>query len=204
MLINIHTHSRTAKENQLEIVIGEDTVGVHPWDVDKIPDFRKARDYCLMVGETGLDRSEKYKHTLDVQIRFLRAHLATALHFKIPIVLHCVRAQSDLLHILKDMRYNGKVLLHDFAGNAQHLEAYLNFDVYFSFRRNFEILKIAPIDRIFLETDDQTQFSIADIYHQSEIPEAQLEKNFLCFFSDAQNEGSTDVINYLRIALSAH
>jgi TatD DNase family protein len=204
MLINIHTHIRTYQENQLEIVDGEDTIGVHPWKLGELPINKKNNETCLMVGETGLDRSEKYRQSIKDQEISLRIHLETAKHFNIPIVLHCVRAHSDLLHILKEMKFQGKVLLHDFSGNAQEVKAYLKFDVYFSFRRKFELLKIAPIDRVFLETDDQIKFSLHDIYEQAGIPEEQFEKNLLTFFSDTKNVRSADVINYLRIALNSN
>lgn len=197
MLINIHTHIRTDKENQLEIVVGEDTVGIHPWDIEKTPDFRNVRERCLMIGETGLDRSERHKHNLIQQEKLLCIHFDAATKFNLPIVLHCVHAHSDLLHVLKELKYSGKILLHDFAGNDQQLNAYLNYDAYFSFRRKFDILKIAPIDRIFLETDDQTQFSIADIYQEAGVSELQLEKNLLTFFSDLEYVRSADVIDYL-------
>lgn len=201
MLINIHTHNRSNKENQLEIVVGEDTVGIHPWDIEKTPDFRKVRERCLMIGETGLDRSERHKKTIAQQEQLLRIHFDTAAKFNLPIVLHCVRAHSDLLQILKELNYSGKILMHDFAGNFQQMNCYLNYDAYFSFRRKFEVLKIAPRERIFLETDDQTQFSIADIYNEAGVSELQLEKNLLTFFSDLQYVRSADVIDYLRLAL---
>ena len=204
MLINIHTHSRTNKENQLEIVVGEDTVGIHPWDLNKKNDFSKAREFCLMVGETGLDRSDRYKDTLPLQTKFLHTHLEAAKTFHLPIVIHCVRAHSDLLWILKESKYPGKILLHDFLGNNEQIEAYLKFDVYFSFRKNFEVLKYAPLDRVFLETDDQKQFSIEDIYKKVGIVELQFEKNYLVFFSDANNVRSADVIDDLRLALKSN
>ena len=204
MLINIHTHNRTGIKNQLEIVAGEDTIGIHPWDLNKKADFSKARDYCLMIGETGLDRCERYKQTILEQGKILYLHFEAANKFNLPIVLHCVRAHSDLLKILKDLKYNGKILLHDFAGNAQQLNSYLDYDVYFSFRRKFEILKLAPLDRIFLETDDQTQFSIQDIYQQAGVAEMQFEINFLNLFSDAKDVRSADVVNYFSLALNSH
>lgn len=204
MLINIHTHIRTHQENQLEIVDGEDTIGVHPWKLGKLPINNNYNEHCLMIGETGLDRSDKYKQTIKNQEISLRIHLAAAKHFKLPVILHCVRAHSDLLHLLKELKYEGKVLLHDFSGNAQELNAYLKFNVYFSFRRKFEILKLAPVERIFLETDDQNKYSLKEIYEQAGIPEVQFEKNLLTFFSDTKNVRSTDVVNYLSLALKSN
>jgi TatD DNase family protein len=198
MLINIHTHRRTRQENQLEIVIEEDTIGIHPWNLGKMPHFNRAAEFCLMIGETGVDRSERHKATLPLQKIFLERHLEAAKIFQLPIVIHCVRAHSDLLKILKDRNYTGKILLHDFSGNMEQLSAYLKFDAYFSFRRKFEILRQAPIERIFLETDDQEQISLTEIYKQADINELQFEKNLLEFFSDSKDVRSTNVINYFR------
>lgn len=204
MLINIHTHIRTSKENQLEIVIGEDSVGIHPWDIDKNPDFSKAGKVCVMIGETGLDRSFKYKETLLKQENLLRIHLEAASYFKLPVVVHCVRAHSDLLKILKEKKFEGRILLHDYSGNLQQIASYLRYDVFFSFRRRFDLLKGAPIERIFLETDNQIQVSIEEIYKEVGISEIQFEKNLLTFFSDTQYVRSSDVINYFRLALETN
>jgi TatD DNase family protein len=181
-------------------VVDEDTIGLHPWHLDSALNIKKAHKFCRMIGETGLDRSEKYKDCLSLQEKMLHVHFDVARICRLPIVLHCVRAHSDLLGILKELRYDGKILLHDFSGNIQQMNDYLNYDVYFSFRRKFEILKVAPQDRIFLETDDQLQLSLQDIYRAAGVNETQIENNFLCIFGDSQNVRSADVIHNFRLA----
>lgn len=204
MLINIHTHNRTNKENQLEIVVDEDTVGIHPWNLNKDYDFSKAKKKCLMIGETGLDRTDQYKDTIEDQKANLIFHFKLAEKFNLPIVVHCVRAHSDLLGILKKINFKGKILLHDFTGNIAQINSYLKYDVYFSFRRNFEKLPMIPVSRIFLETDDQFAFSIEDIYRLAQIPESQFEKNLLEFFSNSQDVSSSDIVYDFTLATIAN
>jgi TatD DNase family protein len=204
MLIDIHTHNRSNEENQLEIVVDEDTLGIHPWNIDKIPTFSKNRDQCLMIGETGLDRSEKYKTSFLKQEKIFRIHLDLAKKYEVPVVIHSVRAHSDVLRILKSTKFTGKILIHDFSGNLDQIKAYLSFDSYFSFRRNFEVMKQTPVERVFLETDDQIKFNIKDIYIQSEIKEQQIEKNFLAFFSNTKYVRSADVLHDLGLALNSY
>ena len=204
MLINIHTHRRTAKENQLEIVDGIDSIGIHPWNLNKALDFRKAAPQCLMIGETGLDRSDKFKSTLNQQKESLELHFSAANFFQLPIVLHCVWAHSDLLQILKKINFKGKILLHDFSGNLNQMEAFLFYDCYFSIGRKLDSLKWLPTDRIFLETDDHAHLTIEAIYKQAGIGEIQFEKNLLNFFSDTKEVSSADVINYLSLAMNSY
>ncbi len=204
MLINIHTHNRTNKENQLEIVVGKDTIGIHPWDLHKDYDFSNTNNKCLMIGETGLDRSDQFKDTIELQKISLLFHFQLAEKFNLPIVIHCVRAHSDLLGILKKINFKGKILLHDFTGNITQINSYLKYDVYFSFRRNFEKIPMIPVSRIFLETDDQKDILLEDIYRLAQIPESQFEKNLLEFFSNSQDVSSSDIIYDFSLTKLAH
>lgn len=198
MFINIHTHRRTGKKNQLEIVDGEDTVGIHPWNIDKVMDFRSVNELICMVGETGLDRSNKYKENIELQKKILKIHFTAATFFNLPIVIHCVHAHSDLLQILHEINFKGKILLHDYRGNLIQTNSYLKFDTYFSIRSQNNFI---PLERMFLETDDQTLRSIEEIYQEIGLAEEIFEKNFLTFFSNTQKVCSSDVIDYLRMSL---
>jgi TatD DNase family protein len=58
-------------------------------------------------------------------------------------------------------------MLHGFRGKPQQLRSLLDagFFVSFGFAHNEESLRICPIDRLLLETDDDERHSIAEIYN---------------------------------------
>jgi TatD DNase family protein len=137
-----------------------------------------------------------------------------ALEVKRPLILHCVKAEADLLALLKAKKYKGRILLHDFAGNSEMAHAFLKYDCFFSFgKRLFNptthamaVMKLLPTDKVFLETDDQQEFSIKDIYQKAcrelNIDEKKGEEiffsNLVNFFSDLDNISTADIINNLR------
>lgn len=226
MLIDIHTHY-SCHENleQLSFLVGMHSLGIHPWELkapfDQAEYFLKFTQLkknfhplILAIGECGMDRRRESIAPIEFQEMVLQWHLDWALETKRPIVIHCVRAYSDLLKILKEKKYQGKILLHDFSGSQEIAHAFLDFDCYFSFGKRLLSLQSKasrvfislPIEKLFLETDDQKEVSLISIYDQaSELKkcprsflESQLEKNLTGFFSDLDNISTSDVIDHLR------
>ena len=226
MLIDIHTHQmQSQKSNQLAFLVGTHSLGIHPWELT-LP-FTLADTYqkfnvlkktfspnILAIGECGLDRRHEGIATLEkVQLELLRWHLDWALEVKRPVIIHCVRAYSDLLMILKEKKYKGKILLHDFAGNVIEAKSFLDFDCYFSYgarlfhpdSKSRETFIELPRERMFFETDDQEDFSIEEIYQEGcellnktqEMIEEQMLKNLKNFFLDLNDISASDIINKL-------
>lgn len=223
MLVDIHSHQENAK-NGLTFINGHHSLGIHPWDL-KIPFSKSAvkekffllkskfHRGILAIGECGLDRRREGIASLENQKEVLRWHMEWAKEVKRPLIVHCVKANSDLLELLKEKKYNGKFLIHDYAGNLEEAKAFLSYGSYFSFGKSLFrddqkqafILANLPRERIFLETDDQLKFSIDDIYEKAkEILglthkecEELFEKN-LSEFLNLDDVSSSDVINYLR------
>ncbi len=223
MLLDIHSHHQN-KKNGLAFVVGQHSLGVHPWEL-KIPfnessikeNFlllkSKFHSGVLAIGECGLDRRREGIAALEDQEKVLLWHIEWAQVVKRPLILHCVKANSDLLKLLKERKYKGKILLHDFSGNLEEARAFLSFDTYFSFGRSLfredqkaaDVLMNLPKDRIFLETDDQLIYSIDDIYQKAEeilgMDSAKCEEQFISNLSEFLNlddVSPSDVINYLR------
>jgi TatD DNase family protein len=217
MLIDIHTHHEASGD--LAFVVGKHSLGIHPWDV--ISPFNKSalrkkmeelksqfHSSILGIGECGLDRRHEGIAEISDQEEVVRWHMDWAVEVNRPLILHCVRAHSDLLKLLKEKNYKGKILLHDFAGNAEEVKAYLKFDAYFSFGARLfkkeDVLSVVPLERVFLETDDQTEYSIAAIYAKAseilttdqKMLEETMMENLKRFF-DFNDVSSADVINDL-------
>lgn len=231
MLIDIHTHLKMNAINDyqdhLAFIVGKDSLGIHPWDlvnpfdekncVKKLEQLKtKLTTKTLAIGECGLDRRREGIASIDKQLKILGLHLDWAQSTKRPVIIHCVRAHSDLLGLLKEKKYKGKILLHDYAGNIGEAQEFLKYDCYFSFGSRLfshqshagEVLTVLPIERLFFETDDQDDFSILDIYEEAsslleiEMPKLLklIEKNLTTFFLDLNDISPADVINNLRVS----
>lgn len=154
------------------------TVGIHPWSLSskgsmyKVSDLKKyAEDpYCLGFGETGLDYA--IKECRELQSLIFRKHIQVANELNIKcVIIHCVRAYSDIIKIIKEESYTGTLVFHDYNGNIEETRALMSLNSYFSFGRSLfrKSNKLISFDeslysRILLETDEQNQYLISDIY----------------------------------------
>lgn len=217
MFIDAHTH-RPSKTTHIRVNVH--TKAVHPWDL-KVPLDRENFDQeweklkketagIFAVGECGLDRVHEGIVGIDDQIYVLEKHFELAKELNLPIILHTVRAYSDLLHILKQNHFKNSIMLHAYGGNDHEMHELLKYPVYFTYGKRLfntdKMLKITPIDKLLLETGDQGEYSIEDIYKKAaeslgmKLPdlEAQLEKNFLTFFGKQDDVSAANFIKDLN------
>ena len=223
MLVDIHSHNHNVQNfKHFRFIVEKNAVGIHPWELlntvnlisvkEKMNKLKEKVNSAIMaIGECGLDRRKKGLLLIEDQITVLTWHLDWALEVKKPIIIHCVHAYSDLIKILKTKKYKGKILIHDFSGNIKEAQTLLTFDCYFSFgyrlfnqySKTAGIFKNLPTEKIFLETDDQKEFTIEDIYQKAMLLlgsdqvnlEVLFEKNLKSFFSDLNNIGPTNIID---------
>lgn len=213
--IDFHTHQSVFRPNVVGIyslsrdevssgVVPERcdrfTVGVHPWWLkdqtqfldDQILKLLKHAN-CFGLGEIGLDRAVAVGFELQISVFERMMNLAMQ-HDVERVVIHCVRAYSDVLQVLKRLKPNFKIIFHDFNANADIVDKLLAHDCYFSLGKRLFDSKSAlaksvhsiPIERVFFETDDHSDVSIEMIYDQanrvlkmkSERLVAQIEENF--------------------------
>ncbi|PID88045.1 MAG: hypothetical protein CSB06_02140 [Bacteroidia bacterium] len=219
MLIDIHTHKKDAPHlalqnrfpEEIEAILprGNYSLGLHPWKLaaadiaERINKVEKnmGRKNIRAVGETGMD---KYRPAFALQKEVFLAHWVIAHKHDKPIIVHCVKAYSELLEIAKNNPPTVPLILHRYSGNMtlakqlDHLDCYFSFgqDLFHEKNKAASIFMNLPLERIFLETDD-SHFSIKEIYQQAaklrqtslENIESQLENNFRnCFkINDLQN-----------------
>lgn len=141
-------------------------LGVHPWWVDgQLDDWLVRLGSCPTppaYGETGLD----HHHTSDPagrarQRRSARAHLALARERGVPVVLHCVRATSELLDLVAaDGLPDAGGMIHAWNGPSDQVSRAVSLGLHLSFGpdlarspRARASLAATPLDRILLETD---------------------------------------------------
>ncbi|MDD4981015.1 MAG: TatD family hydrolase [Candidatus Omnitrophica bacterium] len=150
------------------------TVGIHPHEADKFNDKLKVRlealvkkDKVSAIGETGLDyylpagqAGKNYSQAENQKALFVYL-VNLAKDSGLPLVIHTRQAQADTLKVLKEAM-PVKAVIHCFSGDGDFLKESLDLGFLVSFTCNITykkaqdlrgIVKLAPLERIMLETD---------------------------------------------------
>ncbi|WP_394133262.1 TatD family hydrolase [Shewanella maritima] len=109
-------------------------LGIHPWYVpEKLEEaFEQLQqtveqnvknDRLVAIGECGLD---KLHPQYDKQLLMLKKQLEIAKYFKLPIILHCVKAHEELISILKQAKLPKAGVIHGFYGGEQLANRYID------------------------------------------------------------------------------
>ncbi len=150
------------------------SAGLHPANISENwkSDFERIKEKtsdknCIAVGECGLDGLITANEKLQAGI--FQAHLSWAEEIRKPVIIHCVRRYSQILHFKKA---KVPLIIHGFHKKETIAEELLDAGFYLSFGRaaleNISLQKIIrtiPIRRLFLETDN-SDFSIEDLYEK--------------------------------------
>lgn len=184
--LNIHTHT-PANNAVFNLIVRQDTsidltpysellsVGIHPWYIDNSEEQfnllqKIARDTkVVFIGECGLDRLKGAELPIQQTLFEKQIDLAETLHK--PLLIHCVRAHSDILHLRKNLQPEMPWVIHGFNAKPQIAEQLLASGCYLSLGKALlhpdsnatQVLKTMPLNRLFLETDD-SPISINQIY----------------------------------------
>lgn len=168
--------------------------GMHPWHIGEANEelffagLKSAMQSSAFfaLGEIGVDRAKD--DNLEDQLRVFKKQLEYAELYRVErIVIHCVKAYFDILPELKKLSRSPVIVLHDFNANMETAEKFMRAldKVYFSFgaklfnpkTKAFQTFKELPLERIFLETDDQFDYGILKIYRQAaQIREVEREE----------------------------
>ena len=153
------------------------SLSVHPWYLEQYSpeNFEKElariekNPFLWAIGECGLDKNTSF--TSDYQISVLNEQYKLAERLKKPMIIHCVQSFELLLNWKKD-KNSVQILIHGFVKKMHLLESLLKAGFYVSFgaalcqdRPTVKASFLAmPMDRLFLETDNQSEYNISDIY----------------------------------------
>ncbi|HKK82152.1 MAG TPA: TatD family hydrolase [Prolixibacteraceae bacterium] len=188
--IDIHTHNRITSSTISSVInlllhnIEEYKImpqlfysaGWHPWYINnysteyivKVIEKYASSPSIIAIGECGIDRA--IDTSIDLQKKVFLLHINSALKHKKPLIIHSVRAYSDILQVLTEKNYKGSLILHGYRGNIQQAEQFSKFNTYFSFgnailksKKNATTLEQLPLNKLFLETDED-EISIEKIY----------------------------------------
>ncbi len=161
-------------DNVREIALKHENVyytqGIHPHDAKDASEVefnkisqRSVEKKMVAVGEIGLDYH--YNNSpVDVQRRVFEKQLQLACDHDLPVVIHTREADDDTIAILKNFssRLKRKGVIHSFTSTKELAEwvlgdgFYLGFNGIITFKKAEnvqEVVKIAPMERILLETD---------------------------------------------------
>ncbi len=180
MLTDIHSHNAQLVSNQNKVFslqlhpdinIAEAladlpsglflSAGVHPWHASE---WGNANDYLLntileashfsIIGEVGLDKvckipMSEQRYILEFQLRHANMEA-------LPVLIHNVGCQEELLALKKKYKQIPSWIIHGFRGKEQAAKQYLSNGFHLSFGPKYQpnALRICPMDRLFLETDD--------------------------------------------------
>jgi TatD DNase family protein len=143
------------------------SVGLHPNDNKKeIFDYEKYKKLAqskkvVAIGECGLDFLNVNEQDKERQKDLLIQQLKLASELNLPVILHCRKAHSDLIEILKLQTTNYKLqaVIHCFTGSWEEAQQYMELGFYLGFNGIIfkmdlaETIKKMPLERMLLETD---------------------------------------------------
>ncbi|OUR99781.1 hypothetical protein A9Q84_01775 [Halobacteriovorax marinus] len=192
MYLNFHTHKVTEdagiefynidlRKGPIEFTKGQfRCIGLHPWwltpeYLDRLDSFEEImlEADVLCIGEIGLDRSCDVDFELQLKMLIFQLNIAKKRNDPF-VVIHCVKAYSDIIQCVKKSGFDGRLVFHNYNGDTQTTKDLISRGCYFSYgnmlykesSKGFKSLKDIPIERLFLETDDQDKYSIKDAYEK--------------------------------------
>ncbi|HOI31643.1 MAG: TatD family hydrolase [Bacteroidales bacterium] len=220
--IDVHTHqNHTTDQSIIAIQNAESSFississslyysyGIHPWRIlDGHIDEKLNHLYTLAsqnqivaIGECGLDKA--IDTPFEVQQQVFQQQINLSKTFKLPLIIHCVRAYSEILALRKKFP-EGCWIIHGFEGNETLAKQLISKNMHLSIgsalfnpkskiSRSIEHISIL---RLFFETDDRNIYSIQEIYEQaskllglnSDDLKVQIFRNFVACFQMQIND----------------
>ncbi|MCP4219946.1 MAG: TatD family hydrolase [bacterium] len=130
-------------------------------DIEKnIIDFI-GKNKAIAVGEAGLDFHYNLS-TPENQQRVFRRQIAIAQELKLPLVIHSRNAETLVMQILEETKFDQPVVFHCYTGSMEDAHEIIKrgFSISISgivtFKKSEflrEIARMIPLDKIFTETD---------------------------------------------------
>ena len=163
------------------------SLGIHPWEVARLAKDNQVEQAidkvaCAMeqrhiwaIGEIGIDRQKRHQHSVDTQKQIFVQQLRLSIAHKRPVIIHAVRALSDILYYKRNFAEVPAWIIHGFNSSAEEGEKLWRAGIYLSFGASLfnlampasRTLSAMPLDYLFLESDEQESYSIEAIYRQA-------------------------------------
>lgn len=152
------------------------SLGLHPWYIAglgeealrRLDHHLDSESRIIALGEAGLDR--RCDTDFSLQLHLFEEQIKISERRTLPLIIHLVGAQDELLRLHKKYTPQSPWIIHGFRGKASTARQLLDKGIYLSFGEHYqsESLVLAhSMDLAFLETDDQASLSIRTIYEQA-------------------------------------
>ena len=178
------------------------SVGLHPleakkWELSSKSILRRSAQEdrkVVAIGELGLDFFKT--ENKDQQINALIPQMELACELKLPVIIHCRDAASEMLEICNELSKNGKCprgVLHCWTGTPKEMKQFLDLGFYISFsgivtfpkaHEIHECAKIVPSDRYLIETDSPF---LAPVPHRGKRNEPAFVENVANFIASLRS-----------------
>ncbi|PXV58426.1 TatD DNase family protein [Dysgonomonas alginatilytica] len=145
--------------------------GIHPWySEDAEPQLKFLKEIAgdpriVAIGEAGLDKLKG--PDLKIQQTIFEQQVQLSEQLQKPLIIHCVKAWEELLHIKKLYKPRQPWIIHGYKGKVELAKQLLSHGFLFSINERFndDAIREIPLDRLFCETDI-SETSIEDIYNE--------------------------------------
>lgn len=151
------------------------SVGLHPWHQEDLTerglaslDIALRQPQVIALGEAGLDKV--CDAPLAQQIHFFCEQISLAEDRELPVFIHLVRAQDELVRLKKELRPHQPWIIHGFRGKGTQAEQLLRQGFYLSFGAQAHIDTLSSawrVGRLLLETDDRPVPNISEVYEKT-------------------------------------
>lgn len=172
MIYDVHTHSHPDCPGEAIVQLTPDAfcpqprhfyaVGLHPWYIGADWRSQMARLLVMalhpqvaMIGEAGIDKKNGVP-SLDLQLEVFREHVLLSELVRKPLIIHCVKGIDEVLAVRREMKATQPWMIHGFRGGVEQWRqiARLGLRVSVGARSDVALLKVLPLNQLFVESDD--------------------------------------------------
>lgn len=134
--------------------------GIHPWTSKSLHwKYLEAPD---VIGEIGLDRSDRHKNDFELQLQAFELELLRASQLDLPVLVHCVRAHNSLMSNPLFLKRLDRTCFHAYHSSPEVLEFWLTTPCVFSLdarylragsrKWNQKIVERIPMEKVLIES----------------------------------------------------
>lgn len=189
---DFHHHKKNKKSGIYNLEYGgipplyKYSIGIHPKDIiaeDSANQLNwlknNVTENCYAIGECGLDGLIVMDEEIQKQV--FKKHIEISNEFKKPLIIHCVRKFYEVISFKKFAEQ--PMIIHGFNKKQNIADDLLKNNFYLSFGKPLlynlslqDVVKKIPLNKIFIETDDD-DFSIEELYLKvSKLKEISLDR----------------------------
>lgn len=140
------------------------SVSLHPWylstnnlqaQIEWMTHQLASNPRVVAVGEAGLDKL--CATPLPLQQEAFQAAIDLSEQYHLPLLIHSVKATTELLALQKKHRPAQPWIIHGFRGKKELAEDLLRHGFYLSFGKKYQekALSAVPVEKLLLESDEE-------------------------------------------------